>query len=98
MFVIYDCTKLHMPSSTKSLYTAIIKLTARKAVSEILCSVLHPGAKANAAHGLSIGEVSILFMDIWQNSYRGPGYQGLYRKNADIIHHQNWRWTHNTNV
>lgn len=37
-------------------------------------------------------------MDIWQNSDRGPAHQGLYRQNADIIHHQNGRWNHNTNV
>ena len=37
-------------------------------------------------------------MDIWQNSVRGPAHQGLYRQNADIIHPQNGRWTHNTNV
>lgn len=35
-------------------------------------------------------------MDMWQN--REPAHQGVYRQNADIIHPQNGRWTHNTNV
>jgi hypothetical protein len=37
MFVIYVCTKLHLPSSTRTLHTAIIKLTAKKAEPWKLC-------------------------------------------------------------
>jgi hypothetical protein len=98
MFVIYVCTKLHMRSSTKSLHTAIIKLTAKKAETQkfsvLFCSLVLRQMQPMASPLLRFP----YYLWTYGKTDREPAHQGLYRENADIIHPQNGRWTHNTNI